>query len=164
LVPVVLGAGASLPAAYGDALTAMLRLPQSVGIVGGPPGASLFLVGHQAQQVCTSRFPGVKCGCTTLCTGKGAGSACVLTCTLAMVVGWRCGHRTREGFRGRFSRACTHTRALQQHAAFAALPYTRTAPSAALPPPHSNDSSTSLNSPAADWCASCDTGVLSGPA
>ena len=52
LVPVVLGAGTSLTATYGDALTSLLRLPQSVGLVGGPPGASLFLLGHQAQQVC----------------------------------------------------------------------------------------------------------------
>jgi cysteine protease ATG4 len=59
LVPVVLGAGTSLTATYGDALTALLRLPQSVGLVGGPPGASLFLLGHQAQQVrgCLCRGP-----------------------------------------------------------------------------------------------------------
>ena len=36
---------------YGPQLQAVLRFPQSVGIVGGRPGSSLYFVGHQGESV-----------------------------------------------------------------------------------------------------------------
>lgn len=50
LVPLVLGIGKVNPA-YFDQLQQSLQWPQSLGVVGGRPGSSLYFVGHQGQQL-----------------------------------------------------------------------------------------------------------------
>lgn len=50
LVPLVLGIGTVNPA-YFDQLLQSLEWPQSLGVVGGRPGSSLYFVGHQGQQL-----------------------------------------------------------------------------------------------------------------
>ena len=51
LVPLVLGLGRAVNPAYGPQLCAALAMPQSVGIVGGRPGTSLYFVGVQGDAV-----------------------------------------------------------------------------------------------------------------
>ena len=51
LVPLVLGLGRAVNPAYGPQLCAALSMPQSVGIVGGRPGTSLYFVGVQGDAV-----------------------------------------------------------------------------------------------------------------
>lgn len=50
LVPLVLGIGKVNPA-YFDQLQQSLQWPQSLGVVGGRPGSSLYFVGHQGGQL-----------------------------------------------------------------------------------------------------------------
>jgi len=46
LIPLTLGVG-KISELYHDQLRTVLMLPQSVGVVGGRPGASLYFVGVQ---------------------------------------------------------------------------------------------------------------------
>jgi len=48
-VPVMLGAGRTINARYVSQLRSMLTFEQSVGIVGGRPNSSLYLVGHSDE-------------------------------------------------------------------------------------------------------------------
>lgn len=50
-VPLVLGAGSTINTRYLDQLRAMLAFPQSIGILGGRPGRSLYVVGYSSDDV-----------------------------------------------------------------------------------------------------------------
>ena len=50
-VPLVLGAGSTINTRYLNQLRAMLAFPQSLGILGGRPGSSLYVVGYASDDV-----------------------------------------------------------------------------------------------------------------
>ena len=50
-VPLVLGAGSTINTRYLNQLRAMLAFPQSLGILGGRPGSSLYVVGCASEDV-----------------------------------------------------------------------------------------------------------------
>ena len=51
LIPVTLGVNPSINPCYVPQILTVLSMPQSVGIVGGKPGSSVYVIGRQAERI-----------------------------------------------------------------------------------------------------------------